>query len=817
MSDPTDKSDTSSGDMSDYLQMFLDETEEQLEDLVETMLLLERDPHRIDDVHEAFRLIHSIKGSAGMMGLPTITALTHELESRFERLRSGSEILTPAVTTVVLRCIDFLRECTRQMRAGQPLGNAAEWLAALAALPEHPADSPAGGAPDAQTPGDSSTRERHTSEEEGWRAETSWLITIRFEANLPLADLKARLIASRLSRLGEIRVTLPRLDELDHVHDLSEFVVLIETEQSADDVRAAASVDGVASLELAVPDAEQADRVGETHAPTPSESFDLRAEEDTSFPEERDAAGRQTKEVDRPASERHAKQVARRIEPFPSSDAGPAENEAPAEREAPTAVAPPAQVTETMRVDIDRLDSLMNLAGELVVNRARFVQVARQLSPALKKASVINRFREFGDSLRRTIDHLRTLSVEHSELSLRIQELQTGLRVMEEHSQLWDQSRHCFGQMTEAIDQLTRVSGNLQRGVLGTRMVAVAPLFNRFRRIVRDLSLERGKKVRLQIQGENTELDKRMIDELAEPLVHLVRNSIDHGLEPPDVRRQQGKSEWGTIRLEANHTGNNVYIHVHDDGRGIDVATIKRRLIDDQIITETAADKLTPDQTIDYIWHPGFSTAQEISDLSGRGVGMDAVKTRIDELNGTVEIASSPRKGTTFSLRLPLTLAIINSLLVRVRGSVFCIPMDDVREIVATDTSDVITVRGVQTMDVRGEYIPLVAISDVFRRQPVPGAPAGTGPVGHPGHGHGEHAVVLQAMGRCLGLRVDELLGSQDIVIKSLAENFTDIRGLSGASILGDGTVCLMLDSGQFLEMAMSAANARRSQGDQVD
>ena len=272
---------------------------------------------------------------------------------------------------------------------------------------------------------------------------------------------------------------------------------------------------------------------------------------------------------------------------------------------------------------------------------------------------------------------------------------------MEEQSEIWDNGRFCLGQIDEAIDQLARVSHGLQRGVLETRMVPVGPLFKRFKRVVRDLSKERGKDVELLIRGEQTELDKRMIDQLGDPLVHLVRNSIDHGLEPPELRVRHGKPERGTIVLEASHSGNSIYIHVRDDGGGIDVEKIKSRLIGNRILPESAVAGLSDEQALDYIWHPGFSTASEVTDISGRGVGMDVVKTRINQLNGTVEIDTIPQQGTTFTIRLPLTLAIMNGLLIRLRNTVFSMPMEDVREIVSVAKRDVVTINGKQTFDVR--------------------------------------------------------------------------------------------------------------------
>jgi len=376
---------------------------------------------------------------------------------------------------------------------------------------------------------------------------------------------------------------------------------------------------------------------------------------------------------------------------------------------------------------------------------------------------------------------------------------------VEEQTNLWDSGCRGFAQIGEAIDQLTRISDSLQQEVLDTRMVPVGPLFNRFKRVVRDLSSQRGKEVTLQIRGERTELDKRMIDELGDPLIHLVRNCIDHGLESPDVRLARGKPEAGTVELEASHSGNNVLIHVRDDGGGVDVARIKERAVAKKLLSAEEAEALTDEQAVEYIWHPGFSTARELTDVSGRGVGMDAVKTRIKNLNGAISVESAPGQGTKFTIRLPLTLAIINSLLIRIRQVIFSMPIEDVREIVSVPASKIVTVHGKHNIDVRGEYIPLITIHDVFEWHDISHG-TDDAPDENAAMDNGDlvHAVILQSGDKAMGLRVEELLGSQDIVIKSLSENFIQIRGLSGASILGDGTVCLMLDVSSLIDLAIS-------------
>jgi two-component system chemotaxis sensor kinase CheA len=338
-------------------------------------------------------------------------------------------------------------------------------------------------------------------------------------------------------------------------------------------------------------------------------------------------------------------------------------------------------------------------------------------------------------------------------------------------------------------------------------MVPVAPLFNRFKRVVRDIALELGTKVRLELRGEKTELDKRMIDQLGDPLVHLVRNAIDHGIEPADVRARRGKPETGTIALEAAHSGNNVYITVRDDGGGLNAEKIRQRIVERGLATADVATGLAERDVIEHIWHPGFSTADSVSDISGRGVGMDIVKTRIAELNGAIDVQHAAGRGTTFTVRLPLTLAIIRSLLFRLRHGMFAVPIENVREIVSVPVDQIITIQGRQTFDVRGEFIPLVDIDDVFEWHATGSAPPESAGAADCARSQSENVVILHSAEKTIGLKVDELQGGQDIVIKSLAENFIPIRGLSGASILGDGSVCLLLDVGAAIGLVGRASS----------
>ncbi len=769
-------------DLSGYLQIYLDETEEQLDDLVDTMLVLESDPANAASLNAAFRLLHSMKGAAGMMGFDQITVLTHHLETRFERLRSGRIEFDRTTMNLTLRCIDFLRECNNRQRDGQELSAPDELLEELRVL-EEAAEKELEREDDPEVSDlvASSTRvnepkeeplpdvapERDDSPEREAAAQaytlpdlgTDYHVVVTFADHLLLKDFKAKTVATAVGNLGEIKATRPELEDGESSEDFTVFDIIINTVHAPDEVIAVAKTEGVSRIEVRVPRDADAEPL---------------------------AVWEMKKTTEKP----HVVE--------------PTETKAEPQSELITPAKPNDKINETMRVDIDRLDSLMNLAGELVVNRAQFIQVSGEIGPGLRKSNSVARSREFCDTLARAIELFKlqadapekSAQVDAAKWSATIGELESGLELIREQSLLWENGRRCFSRLDEAIDQLSRVSDSLQRGVLGTRMVPVGPLFSRFRRVVRDLTQDGNKTVQLEIDGENTELDKRMIDALGDPMVHLVRNSIDHGLESTEDRLAAGKPAAGTVSLSARHRGNHVTIMVKDDGGGIDADKIRSRLVSKGLMTADAASSMSDREAVASIFRPGFSTAEKVSDISGRGVGMDIVKSRIEELSGSIEIDTEVGVGTIFTLKLPLTLAIIGSLLVRIRGIMFAIPKDDVREIVSIRRRDIARVNGKQTFEVRGKFTSLVSVDDLFHWNDPPAM------TDHDDSDELEIAI-LQSGGRPMGLAVDQSIGSQDVVIKSLADNFIGLQGLAGASILGDGSVALMLDVAELHKMAV--------------
>jgi two-component system chemotaxis sensor kinase CheA len=467
----------------------------------------------------------------------------------------------------------------------------------------------------------------------------------------------------------------------------------------------------------------------------------------------------------------------------------------------------------------------MNLAGELVITKARFVAIARGLEELFRGSSaqaLASDTRERLESVTRGLEGLAAIKTGTAGGSLdrwsaHVRRLRDNFRAIQDELVLIREAREQIKGLADAIHSLGRVSDGLQKGVLDTRMVPIGPLFERFRRVIRDLSHASGKEVNLQVGGEKTELDKRMIDELSDPLIHMVRNSVDHGLEPPEERQALGKPRGGTVSLLASHRGNSVVITVADDGRGIDCERIRRKVVAKGLLGPAEARDLADRDLIAYIWHPGLSTAETVTEISGRGVGMDIVKSRIENLSGAVDVRSVAGQGTTFIIRLPLTLAIMSSLLVRIYDEIYAIPLDHIDEIVEVRPGQIYRVQGRPAIEIRKKIVALVSLGDVFRwgGREHPAVRNGSRPAGG-AHPAAEDAaekrtvVVVQNGETTIGLLVDQLIGMQEVVLKSLEKNFQSIVGLSGASILGDGRVSLILDLDAVIDMVARLPARRR-------
>ncbi|MDA8112216.1 MAG: chemotaxis protein CheA [Nitrospiraceae bacterium] len=620
-------------EMKEIVQDFLQEASEMLEGLDNYFVQLENNPEDRTLLNEIFRTAHSIKGSAGFIGLNRIVEVAHHAENVLNQLRTGNMRAEPAVVDIILESMDALKVLVNEVRTGEQADVDIDGInMKLDLLLQWGEDT------HSETPG-----------EEAGGADSEMASAVREEKVLDTRAMPKEEASLEESSLPETSAVPPPLP------------------------------------------------------PSPPSPPPV------SHP---------GPQVVRPASSREEAQNAEAGSPKGAEGGGGGEAD------------------QTIRVEISRLDSVMNLVGELVLGRNRLVKLS-------------------GD-----IDGV-------TDFERRIKEV------------------------AEAISQLNRVTTDLQTAVIKTRMQPIKKVLGKFPRMVRDLSRKMGKSIRLELSGEETELDKSVIEEIGDPLVHIIRNSIDHGIEMPDDRIAQGKDPEGVVRISAYQEGNSIVIEISDDGRGIDAEKIRRKAVEKGIITEADAMRLTDSEAVNIIFMPGFSTAEKVTDVSGRGVGMDVVRTNINKINGSVEISTQKGAGSTFTIRLPLTIAIIQALMVTIGPETYAIPLASVVETVKITEKDIKTLSGSEVLNLRQQVLPLIRLRDEFK---VPHQGDGTGIP------EGQYVVVVQVGSKNLGLVVDRLPYQEEVVIKSMGQILSGIRGLAGATITGDGRVVIILDVGEILQ-----------------
>ncbi len=745
-----------------YLPVFIDETGISLDQLSETLLATER--HGSPEAMETLLITtHRIKGSAASLGLNRPAKLAHLMEDLVQQTVDSGGTLSATMIDALLACADGLRQYVEGLKQGN---------ASSAALGRFAQDLLLAGQ-GAGRPGDAATAEAVSPQLHATVAavagepETTLVGEAFFQPALALVGLKARLIYEKLACAGEVCYFQPAPEQLDEIEELAQVSFAVVTPEPPETLRKRLQIAGVKRVAV-----ERLAAGGDMAAAPPQVQ---------------------------PARDRG---VPLAMPPAAAPGTAPSATVDAAEKARPADSAKP---TETLRVDIERLDELMNLAGQLVINKARFAQIGQRLKAALGSRHSLQ-------VLGRALGTLERMTAadegpggktdgpgEAAALRAQARRLRHDLESVRQDIDRLGQARSSLNDLFETIHQLDRVSDGIQQGVMNTRMVPIGPLFARFKRVVRDITHGNGKSVNLVINGEKTELDKRMIDELSDPLIHMVRNAADHGIEPPPVRQAAGKPAQGTIVLDAFHRGNSIIVQVRDDGGGLDTERIRRKAVERGLITAAEAPHLPAAKIHQLVWKPGLSTAEKVTEVSGRGMGMDIVKAKVEDLSGTVELDSAPGRGTTLTIKLPLTLAILPSLMVEIDDDIFAMPLEAVVEIVRLQRRELTTVHGQWTARVRERVISTVRLGDVF-------APGGGG--GAAGVGEENTLVIIGQAGCELGLLVDRVLGEEDIVIKSLAENFRNVPGIAGASILGDGRVSLILDLAALIDMAAKKSAA---------
>jgi two-component system chemotaxis sensor kinase CheA len=668
-----------------YLELFLEEAGEQLEELGQSLIQLERDSRDPEIINGIFRNAHTLKSSAAFVGFDGLSRTAHHMEDLLQLIRSGQLSVTTPLVNLLFKCLDRIRAFVAGVSSGKtPDDDFSDIISELDANKAAAAKSPG----PVSTPGPASVPEApftsvaesssgpslelSMGEQEALKAQAGssrvYEGYVRVDADAPMKAPRFMLLVQNLKKSGTVFKCAPSEQELDEGKAGSEFHFYFFGDISSAELTKLCQIDMV---------------------------------EETRLSEKQSGGGmRETKSQE------------------------------------DTAVK-----TRNIKVSSEKIDYLLNSVGELVITNSGLQKVYEDLQDAIKDPGLL------------------------SELKSR-------------------------------IDQAGRIARDLQSGIMKTRMIPVGLVFHRFTRPVRDLALELGKDVQFEFQGEETEMDKNIIDGLNEPLLHLVRNALDHGIETPQERQKAGKPAQGRLTMHAYQSGNNIYLEVRDDGRGLNKEKILQKARDAGLVRSEAV--LTDDEIYNFVFHPGFSTAEQVTDLSGRGVGMNAVKKMVQEFKGSVSIRNEPGKSLAFVLSFPLTLAIVSAILVQVEDEQYAFPLSDVTETMRLDRREITSLQGREVIHLRGDILPVFPLSRLMGSQ-------------HHSTEEELPVIIASVSGRKIAFLVDQMVGKKEIVIKSLEQNFRAVRGLIGACLMGDGSIVMVLDVHGLMELAQKEMSADRS------
>jgi two-component system chemotaxis sensor kinase CheA len=653
--------------VNEYLNLFLEEAREHLQILNDELLKLEQNPADKGAVDEIFRAAHTLKGMSATMGYEKIAELTHKMENILDELRESKIVFSENLSELLFKCVDALETMVENVATeNSEKFNISGILNDLKNFNQ-------------KDIGITQNREMGVNNKLELNDYDHNLIKVAQERNFNIYEIKveiapecvmksvrAFMVFNSLEKLGEVVKSVPPVQDIEDEKFEKDFIVVLITDKTQNEI--AKVLNQISEVEV-----KEIGSLGLINGSTPQETNSV---QEISFLSK---------------TEDTKKGINNKI-------------------------------SQTVRVDISKLDKLMNLVGELVINKTRLEQIFRT-----------------------------------NDLSA----------------------------LNETAEQIDRISADLQTVVMDVRMVPIEQVFNRFPRMVRDLAKELGKEINLIMEGKETELDRTVIDEIADPLVHLIRNSIDHGIESLEERRKKGKPAQGTLRLSAKQEGNSIIILVEDDGQGINLEKVKSKALEKGIITTNQLEQMDENSIVDLIFSPGFSTASQITDISGRGVGLDVVRSKIQSLKGNVAVESKEGQGSKFTIKLPLTLAIIQALMVKVGPEIYAIPLANINETTSINLNDIKKVQDQEVMVLRNHVLPLVRLAKVLE-------------VPNMDNYESEElfVVVVRKNNKFIGLIVNELIGQQEIVISSLGKFLNGVPGIAGAAILGDGTVSLILDIG---------------------
>ncbi|NTW05065.1 MAG: chemotaxis protein CheA [Peptococcaceae bacterium] len=664
------------------MMVFMEELEEKIQAINDNVLLMERSGGSPEVIQEIFRAAHTIKGSSGVMGYEKMMGLTHEIENLFDRLRQGTMEITTALIDILFESLDFLKLLKDEITGDAKDVSVDAIMAKLKAFQDKKdASSSAGDNQGVNAYSEVNLMDSIVLDlirEAEFRGFQAFIITVNVSKECQMKNIRAFLVYEGLQHVGEILKSNPSVEDIEAGNYGDSFSLVYISQEDVENIK---------NVVMSISEIDSVDIVN-----LDSNEIVISSEQDEVAP------GRE--EGKAPGTDSPVAQVAAGME---------------------------KTTIKTVRVDVQKLDTLMNLVSELVIDRTRLVRFVDIFE------------NKFG-------------------------------------------SEDLVENIIEISNHLGQITGDLQEEIMKARMLPVATVFNRMPRMVRDIAQKLGKEIDFVIEGQETELDRNVIEVIGDPLIHLIRNSIDHGIEDPDERERLGKPRIGQVTLKASYVESHIVITLSDDGKGIDVESLKNKALEKGLLKPEALSRMSKPEILDLIFKAGFSTVEKVSDVSGRGVGMDIVRNQIEQISGTVEFNTEVGKGTVFYIRLPLTLVIVRALMVGMGESVYAFPLPNVMETLSIHESDIKLVGRSEVIVVRGGVLPIVRMSEFFMDESIRTEES-------------IYVVVLGFGNRRVGIIVDKLVGEQEIVIKSLGSYLGQIAGISGATILGDGRVALIIDA----------------------
>ena len=771
--------------MSDYLDPaneellkdFFMEAQAQVDILERNILVLENDTGNKDSIDEIFRAAHTLKGNSAAVEMFEISEFTHVMEDLLDEIRSETVIVDSEVIDILLESIDIVKIMIEMRISGEvyeeDISELKENLKSLmneentetkkvkkekSAVKTDNIPSESSAAKKEKKLTEYEILELMENTEEGERI---YDIKVIFNEDNPMNSIGGIQVFAKIKELSKVLSTNPDFDKLyeDNFYPVVDYY--IASERDPEEFLDKIIIPDVV-LDAEVYEVQNEDQEEET----------VSNEEVIAEAAVKEDVKEQIKEEEKPEAEKTEK------------------------KKAPVRDNKKIKLNEStiLKVESKRIDSLLNLVSETVINKATFNQISSQLLGILDE--IHQNYSQINENYNNIFDNLKNYIKDEVDLKeVKSTVFPETEKSRKELQTVENDLKTTITKLVNTSQNFGRITNELHESVLQIRMVPISQIFSRFPRLVRDVTKKLGKQINLVIEGEETELDKSVIEQLLDPLIHCVRNSMDHGVETPEERKKAGKNEEGTIVLRAKNEGNMIMIEISDDGKGIDIESVKQKAVDKKIIHP--GKNLTDVEAYNLIFEPGFSTAAKVTDISGRGVGLDVVRRQIEKLNGSVTVWSEKGNGSVFTIKLPLTLAIIQGLLVRVGEEIYAIPITSVIESQRIFNSDIKILDNYEVFNVRDDVVSIIRLNRLFG-------------IKTEDDRNTHYTVIVGSGDKKIGLMVDQLIGEEDVVIKPLKDKYTNVPGIAGATILGDGKVSLILDVSQLLELCYKNERAAR-------